>query len=47
MTWHDIAVRYPDFVQWAVQTHGPLPDGEVSEDDYERLALDYKARGNQ
>jgi hypothetical protein len=42
MTWRDIAVRFPEFAAWAVQREGPLPDGEVREEDYERLALAYK-----
>jgi hypothetical protein len=29
MTWREIAERYPEFVQWVVQTFGPLPEGEV------------------
>jgi hypothetical protein len=37
VTWNDVALRYPEFVQWAVQHAGPLPDGEVREEDYERL----------
>lgn len=28
-TWRDLAVLQPVFVQWVVQKHGPLPDGEV------------------
>lgn len=43
MTWHDLAVRYPLFVQWAVARHGPLPDGEIQQSDYERLAAEYQA----
>lgn len=38
MTWNEIAVRYPEFVQWAVATQGPLPDGDVREEDFDRLA---------
>jgi hypothetical protein len=45
MTWRDVAVRFPEFVQWAVAEHGPLPDGEVKQEDYERLAAAYQARG--
>jgi hypothetical protein len=41
MTWQDIAAAFPEFVQWAVATHGPLPDGEVVQADYERLAAEY------
>lgn len=43
MTWKDIAVRYPEFIQWAVATHGPLPDGDVKQADYEKLAAEYAA----
>lgn len=45
MTWKDVARHYPEFVQWAVQTHGPLPEGEVTREDYERLAGAYTAQG--
>lgn len=44
LTWKYVAVRYPEFVQWAVAAHGPLPDGEVRQEDYERLAAEYKER---
>ena len=43
MEWKDVAVAYPEFVQWAVATQGPLPDGEVKQEDYERLVSAYKA----
>jgi len=42
MTWADVAIRHPVFVQWAVQRYGPLPDGEVAQEDYERLAASYE-----
>lgn len=42
MIWNDIAVRYPEFTEWVVAEHGPLPDGEVEEADYERLADEYR-----
>jgi hypothetical protein len=41
-TWADVAGAYPDFVQWAVQAHGPLPDGPVTQADYERLKAEYE-----
>jgi hypothetical protein len=44
MTWHDIAEVYPVFVQWIVAKYGPLPDGEVSEEDYERFSAAYNQR---
>ncbi len=42
MTWRQIAQRYPEFVQWVVQTFGPLPGGEVQQADYERYADAYR-----
>ena len=42
MTWRDIAGRYPEFVQWVVQRFGPLPEGEVRREDYERFARAYE-----
>lgn len=42
MTWNDIVSKYPEFVQWAVASHGPLPDGEVKQEDYEQLADEYQ-----
>lgn len=36
-TWHYAAARYPEFVQWIVATYGPLPDGPIREEDYERF----------
>lgn len=47
VTWNDIAEMYPEFVAWAVQTEGPLPDGEVQRADYERLKAGYEAREDQ
>lgn len=44
ITWNDIAELYPEFVSWAVQTEGPLPDGEVQRADYERLKAGYESR---
>lgn len=42
-TWRDLAPVYPEFVQWAVQTYGPLLDGPISEDDYNRLVAEYES----
>lgn len=42
MTWRDIAIQLPQFTQWVVQRFGPLPDGEVSREEYERYAAAYK-----
>lgn len=44
MTWRDLALVFPGFVQWIVQTHGPLPDGRVLEEDYNRLKAEYEAQ---
>ncbi len=30
-----------EFVQWAVQREGGLPDGPIQQEDYERLAAEY------
>lgn len=43
ITWTDVATLYPVFVQWAVTRHGPLPDGEVKMDDYDRLKTEFEA----
>jgi hypothetical protein len=45
VTWHDIAAKYPVFVQWVVAKYGPLPDGEVQQADYERFAAAYQEEG--
>jgi hypothetical protein len=45
MTWRDLALRYPEFVQWAVQKHGPLPDGPIRQEDYERLKAEFEGEG--
>lgn len=39
--WHDVATWYPEFVQWCVAKHGPLPDGPVKQKDYDRLKDEY------
>jgi hypothetical protein len=44
MTWKELATVYPDFVQWVVQVYGPLPEGDVTEADYERFGTAYDAR---
>lgn len=46
-TWHDVAALYPEFAEWVVAKYGPLPDGEIQQEDYERLAAAYKAERNQ
>lgn len=44
MTWNDVATNLPEFVQWAVQKYGGLPEGEVTEDDYNRLVTEWMDR---
>ena len=44
VTWVALAGLHPAFVQWVVQRHGPLPEGEVSQVDYERFKAEYEAR---
>jgi hypothetical protein len=39
--WRHVAVLYPEFVAWVVQKYGPLPDGPVAQEDYEKYARDY------
>lgn len=41
MTWNDLAVAAPEFVQWIVARYGPLPDGDVDEADFNRFAMIY------
>lgn len=41
MTWRDVAIAHPEFVQWVVAKHGPLPEGEVDEGQYNLLAAAY------
>lgn len=44
-TWRDLATVHPEFVQWVVQTYGPLPEGEVKEEDYERYRQEFLTLG--
>lgn len=44
ITWRELASIFPQFVQWAAQ-RGPLPDGEIREADYSRLAGEFAALG--
>jgi hypothetical protein len=44
MTWKELAVRYPEFVQWCVQKYGPLPEGPIDHRDYAMFMLAYKER---
>ena len=36
-----------EFVQWAVQREGGLPDGPIQQEDYERLKAEYEADNNK
>lgn len=41
VTWKKIARAYPEFVQWVVQTYGPVGDGEVDPEHYQRMVRAY------
>jgi hypothetical protein len=41
LSWRLIAIAQPEFVQWAVQTHGPLPE-MCTKPEYDRLVSEYK-----
>jgi len=43
LTWRWVATQFPEFVQWVVQRHGPLPDGKVVPEDYDRYAAEYRS----
>ena len=36
LTWRDVAVLDPEFVQWVVQRFGPLPEGPVRPRDHKK-----------
>lgn len=42
VTWSWVATIRPEFVAWIVATHGPLPEGNVKHDDYERYRAEYE-----
>ena len=44
ITWRQVAVLFPEFVQWVAQTHGHLPE-ECTEDDYTMYANEWRKRG--
>lgn len=50
LTWKDLVYKFPDFgppfVAWIVQRYGPLPDGPIKEEDYERFRAAYESRHN-
>lgn len=41
MTWLDLALVYPEFVGWVAQRYGGVPDGAVTEEDYNRFKTEY------
>lgn len=45
MTWREMTVIHPAFVQWVVARFGPLPDGAITQEDYERYIEAYKVEG--
>lgn len=42
MTWETISEVNPRWVEWLVQTYGPLPDGEVEQEQFEEYAKAFK-----
>jgi len=44
ITWNQIAIAYPEFVQWVVQTYGPMPEGPIQHEDYVRYKELYENR---
>lgn len=44
MTWKELAEALPEFVAWIVQRHGGVPEGPITEDDYNRFKAEYEAR---
>lgn len=44
VTWRQVVAAYPDFGQWAVAKHGPLPEGPVEQVLYESLKSEYEGR---
>lgn len=43
----NLAVMYPEFVQWVVQKYGSLPEGQVKKDDYEKYLAEYLEEKNE
>ena len=41
--WKQVAIKYPEFVQWIAQRDGGLPEGEVTREDWDRYSLEYQA----
>lgn len=42
-TWNQLAKVFPEFVQWIAATHGPLPEGTVTDEDWSRFKAEYEA----
>lgn len=42
ITWRQMVPIFPQFVQWIAQTVGPLPEGNVQKEDYERFKALYE-----
>lgn len=40
-TWNDVTAIVPEFVQWIVQKHGPLPEGQVDLELYAEYLTEY------
>jgi len=43
MKWRHVAILFPEFVQWVIRVHGPLPE-EFTEDDYTKYASEWLTR---
>ena len=42
-TWAELAVAFPEFVQWVIQTYCPMPDDTVKREDYEIYSTVYRS----
>lgn len=42
MTWSTLATYFPEYMQWVVQTYGPLPEGPIDQGEYELYRLAYE-----
>lgn len=43
-TWKELAVHFPEFVQWIVQRYGGVPEGPIKREDYLRFQTEYITR---
>lgn len=41
-TWKELAPMYPEFVAWVVQRYGPLPEGPIEQELYDRATDAYR-----